>query len=103
MAACESGTPAVTRLVLQYMRGEALDDRDNTGVTALWSACCSWCADSVRAVLLAGADHTIVDGVMGETPRQLAHGPENPPNPCALVFEVRGLTGVRAVDKPRQI
>jgi E3 ubiquitin-protein ligase XBAT32/33 len=101
MAACESGAPAVTRLVLQYTRAQALDETDDTGDTALWSACYSWCAGSVRALLLAGADHTIVDNVMGDTPRQLAQRPENPPNPCALVFEVRGLMGVRAVDKPR--
>jgi ankyrin repeat protein len=66
-AACYYGHLGVTRLLLRHMRGEGLDDRDLNGTTALWWASCNGDAEICRALLLAGADHTIADNY-GDTP-----------------------------------
>jgi ankyrin repeat protein len=79
----------VTRLLLRHIRGKGLDDRGRGGETALWWACHRRHAEICRALLLAGADHTIADD-SGRTPRQAAQLRED--NPCTAVFEVGALT-----------
>jgi ankyrin repeat protein len=66
-----SGHVAVVRLLLRSMGGCGLDERGTDGRTALWYACYIGHTDVVRALLLAGADHTIVDND-GRTPKQIA-------------------------------
>jgi ankyrin repeat protein len=88
-AACFSGHLGVTRLLLRHMMGEGLDDRGGDGKTALWWASCNMHAEVCRALLLAGADHTIADG-SGRTPRQRAQQQRD--NPCTAMLEVGGLT-----------
>jgi ankyrin repeat protein len=68
--ASSSGSVAVVQLVLRYMGGRGLDDRDN-GYTALWDACDGGHVGMLCALLLAGAGHTIAD-IFGRTPRQIA-------------------------------
>jgi ankyrin repeat protein len=89
-AACHNGHLGVTQLLLRHMRGEGLDERDGNGYTALWWASNGRHAEICRALLLAGADHTIADNY-GVTPRQIAQQGEDG-NPCTTVFEVGGLT-----------
>jgi ankyrin repeat protein len=90
-AACFEGHLGVTRLLLRHMRGEGLDERDDdTGSTALLWAYCLRQAEVCRALLLAGADHTIAD-YDAVTPRQRAQQEEDN-NPCMAVFEVGALT-----------
>jgi cytohesin len=85
-AACSSGHLGVTRLLLRHMSGEGLDDRGGGGYTPLWWASNCRHAEICRALLLAGADHTIADND-GRTPRQIAQQ-ERYYNPCLAVFEV---------------
>jgi ankyrin repeat protein len=87
-AACYSGHLGVTRLLLRHMRGEGLDDKAEGGCTALWWAAYGRRAEICRALLLAGADHTIEDDD-GRTPRQAAQQRQD--NPCLAVFEVGAL------------
>jgi ankyrin repeat protein len=87
--ACYNGHLGVTRLLLRHMRGEGLDERDSNGSTALWYASSNRRAEICRALLLAGADHTIADD-NDLTPRQVAQEEED--NPCLAVFEVGALT-----------
>jgi ankyrin repeat protein len=89
-AACASGYHGVTRLLLLHMRGEGLHERGENGYTALWWASNCRHAEICRALLLAGADHTIADNY-GVTPRQAAQLGEDD-NPCMAVFEVSALT-----------
>jgi ankyrin repeat protein len=89
-AACYCGHLGVTRLLLRHMRGEGLDEKDGNGSTALWWACFRGHAEVCRALLLAGADHTIADDD-GDTPRQAAQLREED-NPCMAVLEVGALT-----------
>jgi ankyrin repeat protein len=67
------------------MGGRGLDERDTHGRTALFWACFDGHADVVRALLLAGADHTIPEN-NGWTPQQLAENGRRPE--CAAVFQV---------------
>jgi ankyrin repeat protein len=67
VSASTRGRVAVIRLLLQAMQGRGLDERCGDGHTALWCVCGDGHADGVRALLLAGADHTIADN-SGRTP-----------------------------------
>jgi ankyrin repeat protein len=66
-----SSRVAVVPLLLRAMEGRGLDERDVDGCTALWFACKRRNVDSLRALLLAGADYTIADND-GTTPQQAA-------------------------------
>jgi ankyrin repeat protein len=88
-AACHNGHLGVTQLLLRHMRGEGLDEKDLNDNTALWLASCNGHAEICRALLLAGADHTITDDD-GRTPRQIAQQTEG--IPCTAVFEVGALS-----------
>lgn len=85
MVASKKGYIGVLRLFLQRLAGRGLDWTDNRGQTALWWACHEGHAAEVRALLLAGADHTIVDSG-GQTPRQIAEEVGRPQ--CTAVLEV---------------
>jgi ankyrin repeat protein len=87
LRASYSGLMAVVRLLLRDMGGRGLDARQNSGLTALWLACLQGHADVVRALLLAGADHTIAS-THGETPRQIAQMKNH--HQCVSIIEVRG-------------
>jgi ankyrin repeat protein len=80
MHASEYGHVVVVRLLLgskggRDLLGHVLDERTEGGRTALWCACLEGHADVVRALLLAGADHTIADND-DTTPLQIAEGEE---------------------------
>jgi ankyrin repeat protein len=80
-----TGRMAVVRLLLRSMGGRGVDGRHIQGFTALYRACFNGHAEVVRALLLAGADHTIADDE-GITPQQAAqynHHPE-----CAALIQV---------------
>lgn len=53
------GHGEVVRLLLHYMGGRGLDEMLASGRTSLWYACSDGYVDIVRALLLAGADHTL--------------------------------------------
>lgn len=85
MVASKKGHIGVLRLFLQRLGGRDLDWTDTQGKTALWWACHEGHAAEVRALLLAGANHTIVD-TGGQTPRQVAEEVGRPQ--CTAVLEV---------------
>jgi hypothetical protein len=90
MHASECGHVAVVRLLLRSMGGRDLlgrgpDERDEDGSTALWYACDEGHADVLRALLLAGADHTIAD-YDDRTPLQLAEEREH--HECVALLKV---------------
>jgi ankyrin repeat protein len=70
------------------MQGRGLDEKDVIGATALWWACHRGYAEVVMALLLAGADHTLVDS-NGRTPRQIALDQKRVE--CVNCLEVRGI------------
>jgi ankyrin repeat protein len=86
MNASAHGRAGVVRLLLRSMGARGLDVRDRGGCTALWLACFCGRADVVRALLLAGADHTI-PSINGRTPPQIAQHLYHPP--CVALIEVR--------------
>lgn len=86
VAACRGGHLGVVRVLLQHMRGDGLDAKDRTGRTALYWACSRKRPEVTRALLLAGADQTIVAGVKRRTPRQAAVLIGS--RACEKVFEV---------------
>jgi ankyrin repeat protein len=81
-------TPATVRVLerlLSYMDTHELDMRDDQGKTALHWAVDQKCPANVRALLVGGADPSIVDNE-GRTPRVRAgrrYAPE-----CVVVFKV---------------
>jgi ankyrin repeat protein len=81
------GRLGVARQLLQHMRGRGLDERDIDGWTALWAACFRGHVGVARALLLAGADHTIA-AKGGLTPRQAAE--ESGRTECMALLEVSG-------------
>jgi ankyrin repeat protein len=85
MHASSCGQMAVAQLLLRCLGGVGLDERTENGRTALWYACFYGHADVVRALLLAGADHTIADND-DTTPLQTAEQGEH--NECVGVIQV---------------
>jgi ankyrin repeat protein len=85
MCASLGGDMAVVRLLLRSMGGAQLNERTEGGRTAVWHACRGGHADVVRALLLAGADHTIADNT-NRTPLQAAEQWEN--HECVGVIQV---------------
>jgi ankyrin repeat protein len=79
------GLVAVVRLLLRAMQGRVLDERAEAGRTALWFACRNGRADVLRALLLAGADHTVADN-NDTTPLQIAEQRER--HECVGVIQV---------------
>jgi ankyrin repeat protein len=72
ISACSSGNVAVVRLILRAMGGRGLDERSNSGHTALWIACDRKVhVDILWVLLLAGSDHTIANST-GRTPQEIA-------------------------------
>jgi serine/threonine-protein phosphatase 6 regulatory ankyrin repeat subunit A/serine/threonine-protein phosphatase 6 regulatory ankyrin repeat subunit B len=69
--ACGKGRLGVARLLLQHMGPEALQERDEHGMTPLHWACEKGRGEVVRFLLLSGADPTITDH-QGRTPRDIA-------------------------------
>jgi ankyrin repeat protein len=65
------GHLGVVRQLLKHMRGRGLNLRDSNGSTALHHACEGGYVNILRAVLLAGADHTLRNREK-KTPRQQA-------------------------------
>lgn len=86
-ASCE-GHLCVVRLLLHTLGGRGLDDADEEGRTALWSACHYGRTEVVRALLLAGASHAIADH-SGITPLQavLENGHDDTMTRCMLKVE----------------
>lgn len=69
--ACESNHMRVALLLLQHMGRRGLNARDDDWATVLLN-CCRWGQPlMVKALLLAGADHTL-SNESGQTPRQVA-------------------------------
>jgi ankyrin repeat protein len=85
--AAQKGQVGLVRKLLQHMNKGRLNARDHYGQTALSSACSDGHVEVARALLLAGADHTIADGT-GQTPRQVAEGSTGGA-PCAALLQVR--------------
>jgi ankyrin repeat protein len=87
MIACDDGEVGVLRVLLRHTGEQGLQERDAEGRTALHLACgYDGCAtDLVRALLLAGADPTVVDND-GATPRTLAEMKTH--NELVALFEV---------------
>lgn len=70
--ACKGGRVGVVRIFAQHLGAKRLDERDDEeGWTALHQAARRGRADTVRALLFAGADPSITDW-SGRTPRTLA-------------------------------
>jgi ankyrin repeat protein len=81
-------SPGVMRMLLQYMRGQGLDETDQSGRTALHYAMAQNTPDNVlalRTLLLAGANPTSVDE-KGRTPRIKAE--KNGFVACVSIFDV---------------
>jgi cytohesin len=90
MRASWGGHVAVAWLLLRSMGGRellgrVLNERTEGGRTALCYACFEGHADVVRALLLAGADHTISHND-GRTPLQIAQ--EKDHRECVALFQV---------------
>jgi hypothetical protein len=85
MCASIKGYVPVVQLLLRSLGAHGLDERNEDGVTALWFSCRSGHADVVRALLLAGADHTIVDN-NDTTPLQIAQEAQH--DKCAALLQV---------------
>jgi ankyrin repeat protein len=83
--ACFRDHLGVARQLIRHMQGPGLDQRNYDGSTALWWTCYNGNVEAARALLLAGADHTIV-GMYGEAPRQAAELYEHPE--CVALLEV---------------
>jgi ankyrin repeat protein len=71
IAAADGGHVGVVRMLLQHVGGQGLDETDNMGGTALHHASDRGNEEIVRALLFAGADHTITDH-KGRTSRAVA-------------------------------
>jgi ankyrin repeat protein len=107
-AASRYGREAVVRVLLRHMRGRGVDERIAVGVTALWVACAAGHVEVVRALLLAGADHTIADD-QGRTPLQIAE--LNRKRETFAIIEVRtsplasdsGVSGISRTQELREI
>jgi ankyrin repeat protein len=91
MKASWSGHVAVVRLLLRSMGGCGLDWRNRQEFTVLYLACYHGHADIVRALLLAGADHTIAAGY-GMTPQQIAQNRGH--RECTALIQVSFLSSV---------
>jgi hypothetical protein len=85
MRASLGGHVAMVWLLLRSMGAFGVDERTDHGPTALWYACAYGYADVVRALLLAGADHTIADND-DTTPLQIAEDWEH--HECIGVIQV---------------
>jgi ankyrin repeat protein len=97
MFACWQGRLGVVRLLLQHMGPEALQERDEHGMTSLHWACMKGHGEVVRALLISGADPTVTDHE-GRTPRAIAEEEEEEEEEdeekgnragCVAAFEVR--------------
>jgi ankyrin repeat protein len=88
ICACSSGSVAVAQLLLRAMGGRGLDKRSGSGCTALWITCARGHVDILRALLLAGANHTIADED-GDMPQKVAQRRSDPR--CAVLLEVSTL------------
>lgn len=75
----------IMKTLLKHMDGQGLDERNNVGWTALHIAANAGRPANVRALLLAGADPTIVDS-QGRAPR--AVDAKRCKNQCAAAFTV---------------
>jgi ankyrin len=75
----------IMQTLLDYMGGEGLDERNNEGWTALHFAVNHGRPANVRALLVAGADPTIMDN-QGRTPREIEGVRYQ--NQCAASFSV---------------
>jgi cytohesin len=84
---CGARNPSVKVMwrLLGHMGGQGLDERDDDGKTALHWAVCRNQPENVRALLVAGADPTIVDND-GKTPRQWANRGHQ--HQCEDIFRV---------------
>jgi ankyrin repeat protein len=97
MRACFNDHLGVVNMLYQHMQGQGLDDRSDSGWTALHYAARCGSEEVVRFLLLAGADPTITNNE-GRTPRALAEQTDDIEilregrARCVAVFQVRPLT-----------
>jgi ankyrin repeat protein len=95
MLGAEGRSVGILRGLLQHIGGDGLDERDNAGHTALYIAVHHGRPANVRALLVAGADPTIMDN-QGRTPYVLAdeqgEEEEAQASACAASFRVSTLT-----------
>jgi serine/threonine-protein phosphatase 6 regulatory ankyrin repeat subunit B len=84
MEAAMNGHLGVVKMLLQHMGRQGLNQTDNNGMTALLWASVRDNEEMVRALLLAGADHTITD--IENRPRALRHRMRH--QGCVDVFKV---------------
>jgi ankyrin repeat protein len=89
MVASFRGNLGVVRVLLQHLGGQGLDERSTVGETALSLACERGYVETARALLLAGADHTIAD-YEGQTPLQTSR--EGGHDLCVELIEVSTFT-----------
>jgi cytohesin len=84
---CGARNPSIKVMwrLLGHMGGQGLDERDDDGKTALHWAVCRNQPENVRALLVAGADPTLVDND-GKTPRQWANRGHQ--HQCEDIFRV---------------
>lgn len=89
---CASSAPdlSMVRLFLQHTGAGALNAGDGGGRTALWFACCGGYPETARALLLAGADHTIASDA-GTSLRMLAQLDGN--GDIIALLDVRPVSG----------
>lgn len=100
----------VVEALLQH-KGQDIDERNDDGETALFTACFYGNAEVVRALLLAGADRSIADD-RGSTPREIVQQEvwhmiapcqravmQRGRRACVAVFEVGTLMGLCLVIK----
>jgi ankyrin repeat protein len=81
------GHVGVVKQLLHHMQGRGLNERSNSGSTAVWWTCRYGRVEGLRLLLLAGADHTI-GNTSGQTPRQIAEGKGH--TECVALLEVSG-------------
>jgi ankyrin repeat protein len=96
MCGSYSGSVAVVRLLLQAMGRRGLDARSESGYTALWYACFGGHVIILRALLLAGADHTIADNDR-TTPQRFAQ------SRCVPLFKVSTVFSCDTYHSPQCI
>jgi ankyrin repeat protein len=93
MAAADGGHVGVVKVLMKHMGGEGLNHRDNDGGTALFHAAERGREETVRVLLLAGANPTLTG--RGKTPLRIAHVKGH--QGCVEVFDVSTQTSMSAM------
>lgn len=93
LAAFSKSIPLVT-LLLQCMKGRAINEKNDRGVTALDLALKHGHAGIIKILLLAGADHTMSGYSEDWTRRAWARHPQ-----CAALLDVSGRPGTYSIGR----